>query len=73
MDTTYDVRVYKTEVYRGTRVSSHKVRWKTGSRTWKTTRDPAARRSRGILASPSLTLESFVRRRVDTGSASLLG
>jgi integrase len=35
MDTTYDVRVYKTEVYRGTRVSSHKVRWKTGSRTWK--------------------------------------
>jgi hypothetical protein len=27
MDTTYDVRVYKTEVYRGTRVSSHKVRW----------------------------------------------
>ena len=23
MDTTYDVRVYKTEVYRGTRVSSH--------------------------------------------------
>ena len=29
MDTTYDVRVYKTEVYRGARVSSYRVRWKT--------------------------------------------
>jgi integrase len=35
METTYDVRVYKTEVYRGTRVSTYKVRWKTGQRTWK--------------------------------------
>jgi hypothetical protein len=29
METTYDVRVYKTEVYRGARVSSYRVRWKT--------------------------------------------
>ena len=35
MDTTYDVRVYKTEVYRGTRVVTHKVRWKTGQRSWR--------------------------------------
>ena len=35
MDTTYDVRVYKTEVYRGSRVTTYKVRWKTGQRTWK--------------------------------------
>ena len=31
MDTTYDVRVYKTEVYRGSAcVAAYKVRWKTG-------------------------------------------
>ena len=35
MDTTYDVRVYKTEVYRGTRVSSYTVRWKAGARLWR--------------------------------------
>jgi len=35
MDTTYDVRIYKTEVYRGSRVTTHKVRWKTGDKTWK--------------------------------------
>jgi integrase len=35
MDTTYDVRVYKTEVYRGSRVTTHKVRWKTAEKTWK--------------------------------------
>jgi integrase len=29
METTYDVRVYKTEAYRGARVSSYRVRWKT--------------------------------------------
>jgi integrase len=37
MDTTYDVRVYKTEVYRGKRTSSHTVRWKTASRAWRRT------------------------------------
>lgn len=35
MDTTYDVRVYKTEVYRGARVSSYRVRWKTGGQDWR--------------------------------------
>jgi integrase len=35
MDTTYDVRVYKTEVYRGSRVSSYRVRWKTGEQDWR--------------------------------------
>ncbi len=25
---TYDVRVYKTEVYKGKRVTTYKVRWK---------------------------------------------
>jgi hypothetical protein len=35
MDTTFDVRVYKTEVYRGTRVSSYRVRWKTAQQDWR--------------------------------------
>lgn len=35
MDTTYDVRVYKTEVHRGARVSSYRVRWKTGGQDWR--------------------------------------
>ncbi|MBA9003473.1 tyrosine-type recombinase/integrase [Thermomonospora cellulosilytica] len=32
---TYDVRIYKTEVYRGKRVTTYTVRWKTGTKTWK--------------------------------------
>jgi integrase len=35
MDTTYDVRIYKTDVYRGTRVSSYRVRWKTAGSEWR--------------------------------------
>ena len=37
METTYDVRVYKTEVYRGKSTSSHTVRWKTANRAWRRT------------------------------------
>ena len=33
--TTYDVRIYRTEVYRGVRVTTYKVRWKTDRRLWK--------------------------------------
>ena len=33
--TTYDVRVYRTEVYKGARVTTYKVRWKTDRRLWK--------------------------------------
>jgi site-specific recombinase XerC len=33
--TTYDVRVYKTEMYKGAMVTTYKVRWKTGRRLWK--------------------------------------
>jgi hypothetical protein len=32
--TTFDVRVYRTEVYRGVKVTSYRVRWKTGDRVW---------------------------------------
>jgi hypothetical protein len=37
METTYDVRVYKTEAYRGARVSSYRVRWKTAGQGWRRT------------------------------------
>ena len=30
--TSYDVRVYKTEVYKGARVTTHYVRWKVAGR-----------------------------------------
>jgi hypothetical protein len=33
--TTYDVRVYQTEVYKGAKVTTYKVRWKTDRRLWK--------------------------------------
>jgi len=32
---TYDVRVYRTEVYKGAKVTTYKVRWKTAHRLWK--------------------------------------
>jgi len=32
---TYDVRIWKTEIYRGAKVTTYKVRWKTGPRRWK--------------------------------------
>jgi hypothetical protein len=32
---TYDVRVYKTQVYKGAKVTTYYVRWKVGPREWK--------------------------------------
>jgi integrase len=32
---TYDVRIYKTEVYRGKTVTTYTVRWKAGPKLWK--------------------------------------
>jgi integrase len=32
---TYDVRIWKTEVYKGANVTTYKVRWKTGPKPWK--------------------------------------
>ena len=31
----YDVRIWKTEVYRGSKVTTYTVRWKVGARSWK--------------------------------------
>ena len=33
--TTFDARVYRTEVYKGRRVTTYWVRWKVGARPWK--------------------------------------
>jgi hypothetical protein len=33
--TTFDVRVYRTEVYKGVKVTTYRVRWKTGHRLWR--------------------------------------
>jgi integrase len=33
--TTYDVRIYRTEVYKGVKVTTYRVRWKTGNREWR--------------------------------------
>jgi hypothetical protein len=32
---TYDVRIWKTDVYKGAKVTTYKVRWKVGPRVWK--------------------------------------
>ena len=34
-DITYDVRVYKTEVYKGKTVTTYYVRWKAGGQPWR--------------------------------------
>lgn len=35
-DVTFDVRVYRTEIYKGAKVTTYKVRWKAGTRLFKT-------------------------------------
>ena len=32
---TYDVRIWKTEIYTGAKVTTYRVKWKTGPRRWK--------------------------------------
>jgi hypothetical protein len=32
---TYDVRVYRTDVFKGAEVATYRVRWKTGHRHWR--------------------------------------
>jgi integrase len=32
---TYDVRVYRTDVYKGVKVTTYRVRWKAGDREWR--------------------------------------
>ncbi len=34
-DSTYNIRVYRTEVYKGARVTTYRVRWRAGHRLWR--------------------------------------
>jgi hypothetical protein len=34
-EASYDARVYRTEVYRGSEVTTYRVRWKVGGRLWR--------------------------------------
>ena len=34
-ETTYDARVYRTEVYKGKAVTTYYVRWKVGGKLWR--------------------------------------
>lgn len=34
-DITYDVRIYKTEVYKGKKITTYYVRWKVGKQLWR--------------------------------------
>jgi hypothetical protein len=34
-DSTYDIRVYRTEVYKGARVTTYRVRWRAGHQLWR--------------------------------------
>jgi hypothetical protein len=35
MDTTFDVRIYKTDVYKGQRTTTYKVRWQVAGKRFK--------------------------------------
>jgi integrase len=63
METTYDVRVYKTEVYRGTQVTSYRVRWKTAGQDWRRTFRNKAQADvfRGDLLAAARKGEAFCR------------
>ena len=41
-DITYDVRVYKTYIYKGKRGNTYRVRWKVGNQAWARTFDKSA-------------------------------
>jgi hypothetical protein len=66
METSYDVRVWKTEVYKGARKTTHTVRWSVGGRRRKKTHGTAALAEafRSELFSAARRGEAFV---VDSG------
>lgn len=66
METSYDVRIWKTEVYSGQRRSTHTVRWSVAGRSWRQPHKTAALADafRSDLVSASRRGEAFV---VETG------
>jgi len=69
MDTSYDVRVWKVEVYKGVKLTSHRVRWSVGGRRWRETFRTAALADafRSELLRAARRGEAFV---VETGQPS---
>jgi integrase len=58
---SYDARVYKSEVYRGSRVTTYKVRWKVGGKLWKEAFRTAAQADsfRSVLLTAARRGEAF--------------
>ena len=59
--TTYHVRVYRTEVYKGVKVTTYRVRWKAGKRLWREGFRTAAQADsfRSALLNAARTGEAF--------------
>jgi hypothetical protein len=34
-ETSYDARLYRTEVYKGSEVTTYRIRWKVGGKLWR--------------------------------------
>ena len=68
--TSYDVRVYKTEVYKGARVTTHYVRWQVAGRRFRKSFRTAAQADsfRSELLTAARKGEAFF---TDTGLADL--
>jgi site-specific recombinase XerD len=65
-ETSYDVRIWKVEVYEGARLTSHRVRWAVAGRRWRETFRTASHADafRSELVRAARRGEAFV---VDTG------
>jgi integrase len=61
---TYDVRVWKTEVYRGTKVTTYTVRWVVGNKPWRRSFRTAAQADsfRAELTAAARRGEAFAAR-----------
>src|SRR5215467_6776016 len=59
--TTYDARVYQTEVYKGSKVTTYWVRWKVGRKLWKQAFRTAAQADsfRSVLLTVACKGEAF--------------
>jgi hypothetical protein len=59
--TTYDVRIYRTEMYKGVKVTTYRIRWKVGNREWRQGFRSAAQADsfRSALLTPARRGEAF--------------
>jgi hypothetical protein len=61
--TTYDVRVYRSEVYKGVKVTTYRVRWKAGNREWRQGFRTAAQRAAYVRPGPHRATHAGCTRR----------